>query len=129
MDDHAFDCVSKGDFSKVVRSHPALTEARIAILKKNLVKAGRQREEEHKRVEAEHPVPPSAILPVSEVSHGDPCGAVLWPDAARSLLSSSDWLVILNIVILVWVASDAQALVDVGVVYGYLSYSLPDCLG
>jgi len=53
IDDPSFDSFSKGDFSTVVFSHPALVATRIATLKKNLAEASRRREEERKGVEAE----------------------------------------------------------------------------
>jgi hypothetical protein len=53
LNDSSFDSFTKGDMSIVVCSHPALTEARIAILKKNLAEAANQRERKRKIAEAE----------------------------------------------------------------------------
>ena len=52
MDDTSFASLSKGDFSVVVLSYPALVDTRIATLKKNLAEATRQREDKQKRAEA-----------------------------------------------------------------------------
>lgn len=53
MNDKSFASFSKGDVSSVVLSQPALVDTRVALLKKNLAEASRQREEKRKQAEAE----------------------------------------------------------------------------
>ncbi len=52
MDDDSFASFSKGKPPTIELSHPALVEARIASLKKNLAEATRQREDRQKRDDA-----------------------------------------------------------------------------
>jgi hypothetical protein len=48
VDDPSFDSLSKGDFSRVVLSHPVLLDTGIETLKRNLAEAGRRREQMRK---------------------------------------------------------------------------------
>ena len=52
MDDDSFASFSNGKSPAVELSHPALVEARIASLKRNLVEATRQRQDRQKKAEA-----------------------------------------------------------------------------